>query len=158
MKQNRSPPNNSDCIFSASFFDRFSIDSRSVLDRSSINLRSFFVHSSIVLRFPNGDRTENERRTNGERTENERRTNGDVSTTETPLMMSMGVIFAMMICVLGLENSSKKRFVFLRYDIGMTSELSSAKMERVLASLRVQSYNTKKRIPNFLQICGVSKC
>ena len=127
----------------ASFFDRFSIDSRSVLDRSSINLRSFFVHSSIVLRFPNGDRTENERRINGEltenerrtngaRTENERRMNGDVSTTETPLMMSMGVIFAMMIYVLGLENSSKKRFVFLRYDIGMTSELSSAKMERVL--------------------------
>ena len=33
--------------------------------------------------------------------------------------------------------------VFLRYDIGMSSELSSAKMERVLASLRVQSYNTK---------------
>ena len=69
---------------------------------------------------------------NGERTENERRTNGDVSTTETPLMMSMKVIFAMMICVLGLGNSSKKRFVFLRYDIGMTSELSSAKMKRVL--------------------------
>ena len=58
--------------------------------------------------------------------------NGDVSTTETPLMMSTGVIFAMMIYVLGLENSSKKRFVFLRYDIGMTSELLSAKMERVL--------------------------
>ena len=80
----------------------------------------------------NGELTENERRTNGERTENERRANGDVSTTETPLMMSMGVIFAMMIYVLGLENCSKKRFVFLRYDIGMTSELSSAKMERVL--------------------------
>ena len=48
--------------------------------------------------------------------------------------------------------------VFLRYDIGMSSELSSAKMERVLASLRVQSYNTKNRIPNFVQICGVSKC
>ena len=40
--------------------------------------------------------------------------------------------------------------MFLRYDIGMTSEFLSAKMERVLASLRVQSYNTKKRIPNFL--------
>ena len=39
--------------------------------------------------------------------------------------------------------------VFLRYDIGMSSELSSAKMERVLANLRVQSYNTKERIPNF---------
>ena len=64
----------------------------------------------------------------------------------------------MMICVFRLVNSSKKRVVFLRYDIGMASELSSAKMERVLASLRVQSYNVKKRIPNFLQICGVSKC
>ena len=48
--------------------------------------------------------------------------------------------------------------VFLRYDIGIPSELSSAKMECVLASLRVQSYNTKKGIPNFVQICGVSKC
>ena len=52
--------------------------------------------------------------------------------------------------VLRLENSSKKRIEFLRYDIGMTSEFLSAKMERVLAGLRVQSYNTKKRIPNFL--------
>ena len=59
-------------------------------------------------------------------------------------------IFAMMKYVLRLENSSKKRIVFLRYDIGMTSEFLSAKMERVLACLRVQSYNTKKRIPNFL--------
>ena len=49
------------------------------------------------------------------------------------------------------------RSVFLRYDIGMSSECSFAKMERVLASLRVQSYNAKKRNPNFLQICGVSK-
>ena len=49
------------------------------------------------------------------------------------------------------------RSVFLRYDIGMPSELSSAKMERVLASLRVQNYNAKKRNPNFLQICGISK-
>ena len=121
MKQNRSPPNNSDGIFSASFFDRSSIGPRSVLDHSSIILRLFSVDSPFVLQFPNGARTENERRTNG-----------DVSTTETPLMMSMEVIFAMMICVLGLGNSSKKRFVFLRYDIGMTSELSSAKMERVL--------------------------
>ena len=47
--------------------------------------------------------------------------------------------------------------MFLRYDIGMPSELSSAKMERVLASLRVQNYNAKKRNPNFLQICGISK-
>ena len=67
-------------------------------------------------------------------------------------------IFVMMKCVLRLENSSQKRIVFLRYDIGMTSEFLSAKMERVLASLRVQSYNTKERIPNFLQICGVFKC
>ena len=57
-----------------------------------------------------------------------------------------------------LENGSKKRVVFLRNDIGMISEFLSAKMERVLASLRVQSYNTKKRIPNFLQFCGVLKC
>ena len=39
--------------------------------------------------------------------------------------------------------------VFLRNDIGMISEFLPAKMERVLASLRVQSYNTKERIPNF---------
>ena len=48
--------------------------------------------------------------------------------------------------------------VFLRNDIGIPSELLSAKMERVLASLRVQSFNAKMRIPNFVQICGVSKC
>ena len=59
---------------------------------------------------------------------------------------------------LQLVNSFKMRSVFLRNDIGMSSELSSAKMERVLSSLRVQSYNTKKRIPNFSQIRGVSKC
>ena len=76
---------------------------------------------------------------------------------ETPLMMSMGVIFAMIVVFFRLGNSSKMRSVFLRYDIGMSSELSSAKMERVLANLRVQSYNAKKRNPNFLQICGVSK-
>ena len=50
------------------------------------------------------------------------------------------------------------RSVFLRNDIGMSSESLSAKMERVLASLRVQSYNAKKGYPNFVQICGVSKC
>ena len=55
----------------------------------------------------------------------------------------------MMICVFRLVNSSKKRVVFLRNDIGMISEFLPAKMERVLASLRVQSYNTKERIPNF---------
>ena len=57
-----------------------------------------------------------------------------------------------------LVNGSKMGSVFLRNGIGIPSESLSAKMERVLASLRVQSYNTKKRIPNFLQICGVSKC
>ena len=70
----------------------------------------------------------------------------------------MGVIFVMIVVFLGLENSSKMWSVFLRNDIGMISELSSAKMERVLASLRVQSYNAVKRLPNFVQICGVSKC
>ena len=39
---------------------------------------------------------------------------------------------------------------FLRNDIGIPSESFFAQIERVLASLRVQSYNTKKRIPNFL--------
>ena len=115
-----------------SVLDRFSIILRSFSDYSPLILRSFFDSRTELERRLNGESTEDERRTNGERTENERRTNGDVSTTETPLMMSMEVIFAMMICVLGLGNSSKKRFVFLRYDIGMTSELSSAKMERVL--------------------------
>ena len=47
---------------------------------------------------------------------------------------------------------------FLRNDIGIPSESFFAQMERVLASLRVQSYNAKKGNPNFLQICGVSKC
>ena len=72
-------------------------------------------------------------------------------------MMSIGVIFAMIVVFSRLGNSSKMRSVFLRYDIGMSSECSFAKMERVLASLRVQNYNAKKRNPNFLQICGVSK-
>ena len=76
---------------------------------------------------------------------------------EMPLMMSMGVIFAMMI-FFRLVNGSKMGVAFLRNDIGIPSESFSAKIERVLASLRVQSYNTKKRIPNFLQICGVLKC
>ena len=47
---------------------------------------------------------------------------------------------------------------FLRNGIGIPSESFFAQKERVLASLRVQSYNAKKGIPNFLQICGVSKC
>ena len=70
----------------------------------------------------------------------------------------MGVIFVMIVVFLGLENSSQMWSVFLRNDIGMISELSSAKMERVLASLRVQSYSAVEEIPNFVQICGVSKC
>ena len=73
---------------------------------------------------------------NGARTENDRKPNGE-RTEELTLLA--------------------KRSVFLRYDIGMPSELSSAKMERVLASLRAQNYNAKKRNPNFLQICGISK-
>ena len=77
---------------------------------------------------------------------------------ETLLMMSMGVIFVMIVVFLGLVNSFKMRSVFLRNGIGIPSESLSAKMERVLSNLRMQSYNTKKRIPNFSQICGVSKC
>jgi len=57
-----------------------------------------------------------------------------------------------------LVNCSKMGVVFLRNDIGIPSESFFAQMERFLASLRVQSYNAKKRIPNFSQICGVSKC
>ena len=70
----------------------------------------------------------------------------------------MGVIFVMIVVFLGLENSSQMWSVFLRNDIGMISELSSAKMEFVLACLRVQSYSAVEEIPNFVQICGVSKC
>ena len=39
--------------------------------------------------------------------------------------------------------------VFLRNDIGIPSESFFAKMERILASLRVQSYNAKKWNPFF---------
>ena len=77
---------------------------------------------------------------------------------ETPLMMSMGVIFAMIVDSFWLVNGSKMGVAFLRNDIGIPSESFFAKMERVLASLRVQSYNAKKGNPNFLQICGVLKC
>ena len=73
-------------------------------------------------------------------------------------MMSMGVIFAMIVDSFWLVNDSKMGSVFLRNGIGIPSELSSAKMERVLASLQAQSYNAKKGNPNFVQICGVSKC
>ena len=77
---------------------------------------------------------------------------------EIPLMMSMGMIFAMIVDFFWLVNCSKMGVVFLRNDIGIPSESFFAKMERFLASLRVQSYNAKKRTPNFSQICGVSKC
>lgn len=60
--------------------------------------------------------------------------------------------------VFRLVNGSKMGLVFLRKGIGVPSESFFAQKERVLASLRVQSYNTKKGNPNFLQICGVSKC
>ena len=126
----------------------------------------------------NGARTENERSSNGARTEVERSSNGERygkyaelhlfvakfsfellprNLSEMPLMMSMGMIFFMIVVFFRLENGSKKRSVFLRYDIGIISELSSAKMERVLANLRVQSYNTKERIPIFFANLCVSK-
>ena len=70
----------------------------------------------------------------------------------------MGVIFAMIVDFFWLVNGSKMGVALLRNDIGIPSESFFAKMERVLASLRVQSYNVKKGNPNFLQICGVSKC
>ena len=73
-------------------------------------------------------------------------------------MMSMEVIFAMIVDSFWLVNGSKMGVAFLRNDIGIPSESLSAKMERVLASLRVQSYNAKKGIPNFSQNYGVSKC
>ena len=132
-------------------------------------LRYFFDHSSIAERRMNGERTELERSLNGARTEDERSLNG----ARTELERSSNGAWT------ELERSSNggwtendwkpngerteeltllaKRSVFLRYDIGMPSELSSAKMERVLASLWVQNYKAKKRNPNFLQICGVSK-
>ena len=60
---------------------------------------------------------------------------------ETPLMMSMGVIFAMIVVFLGLVNCSKMGSVFLRNDIGIPSESFFAKMERFfikLASAKLQ--------------------
>ena len=73
-------------------------------------------------------------------------------------MMSMGAIFAMIVVFFRLVNGSKMGVAFLRNDIGIPSESFFAQKERVLASLRVQSYNAKNGNPNFLQICGVSKC
>ena len=69
-----------------------------------------------------------------------------------------GKFFAMIVEFFGLVNGSKMGLAFLRNGIGVPSESFSAQKERVLASLRVQSYNAKKGNPNFVQICGVSKC
>ena len=77
-----------------------------------------------VERRLNGGWTELERRMNGGWTENDWKPNGE-RTEELTLLA--------------------KRSVFLRYDIGMPSELSSAKMERVLASLWVQNYKAKSK-------------
>ena len=172
MKQNRSPPNNSDGIFSASFFDWFSIGSRLVLDRFSIVLRSIFDHSSFILRSFFDSRTERERRSNGEWTENERRTNGARTENERrcfdywdTLDDVNGSNFGHDDMRFRVRKLLQKAFcipsVWYRNDFGIVVRQNGAcfaKMERVLASLRVQSYNTKKRIPNFLQICCVSKC
>ena len=155
-----------------SVLDRFSIGSRLVLDRSSINLRSFFVRSSIPERSSNGDRTELERRMNGELTENERRTNGARTENERrcfdywdTLDDVNGSNFCHDDMRFRVRKLLQKAFcvpsVWYRNDFGIVvcqNEACFAKMERVLASLRVQSYNTKKRIPNFLQIYGVSEC
>ena len=73
-------------------------------------------------------------------------------------MMSMEVIFAMIVDSFWLVNGSEMGVAFLRNDIGIPSESFFAQMERFLASLRVQSYNAKRGNPNFVQICGVSKC
>ena len=148
---------------------RVSIYLRFASDDSPFVFRSFFDRSSIPERRMNGGWTEDERRTIEDRTENERSSNGgwtelerrmNGARTEDERSANGG----------WTENDRKpngerteeltllaKRSVFLRYDIGMPSELSSAKMERVLASLRAQNYNAKKRNPNFLQICGISK-
>ena len=92
LKLYRSPTNNSDGIFSVSFFVRssfvlrsvlrsffvrffvrFSFGSRSVLVRFSINSRSSFVHPPFILRSGIEDRSKIDRRTNGESTEARRR-------------------------------------------------------------------------------------
>ena len=72
--------------------------------------------------------------------------------------MRLWQIFAMIVEYFWLVNGSKMGLAFLRKGIGIPSESFFAQMERVLASLRVQSYNAKKGNPNFVQICGVSKC
>ena len=151
------------------FFDHSSIAERRMNGERSRTERRTNGARTEVERSSNGGWTEVERRLNGAWTELERRLNG----ARTELERSSNGAWT------ELERSSNggwtendwkpngerteeltllaKRSVFLRYDIGMPSELSSAKMEHVLANLRVQSYNAKKRNPNFLQICGVSK-
>ena len=65
-------------------------------------------------------------------------------------MMSMGVIFAMIVEFLGgLVNGSKMRSVFLRDDIGMTSECSSAKMERFFSKLASAKLQREKADSKF---------
>jgi len=64
MKQHRSPPNNSNGIFSVSFSYRSPIVLRSFSVRSPFILRSFSVHSPFVLRSGIGERTENKERCN----------------------------------------------------------------------------------------------
>ena len=158
---------------------------RSFFDQSSIPERRMNGEWTENERRMNGEWTEDERRLNGARTELERRLNGARTELErrtirkicrTALVRSVvffrvtatkfiweafddvnGNDFFMIVVFFRLENGSKKRSVFLRYDIGIISELSSAKMERVLANLRVQSYNTKERIPNFFANLCVSK-
>ena len=136
---------------------------------SSFILRSFSDSRTEIERRLNGARTEVERSSNGAWTEVERRSNGGWTELErssnggwTELERSSNGEWTEDDRKSNGERTEEltllaKRSVFLRYDIGMPSELSSAKMERVLASLRVQNYNAKKRNPNFLQICGVSK-
>ena len=113
----------------SSFILRSFSDSRTELERSSNGARTEPERSSNggwteVERSSNGGWTELERRMNGGWTENDWKPNGE-RTEELTLLA--------------------KRSVFLRYDIGMPSELSSAKMERVLASLWVQNYKAKSK-------------
>jgi len=162
------------------FSDISSIILRSPNGEWTENERRLNGARTEVERSSNGTRTENERSPNGARTEPERRMNGEWTELErssngarTELERSSNGAWTELERRMNggwTENDRKpngerteeltllaKRSVFLRYDIGMPSELSSAKMERVLASLRAQNYNAKKRNPNFLQICGISK-
>ena len=109
--------------------ERSSNGTRTEVERSSNGARTEVERSSNgarteVERSSNGGSTEDQRRMNGGWTENDWKPNGE-RTEELTLLA--------------------KRSVFLRYDIGMPSELSSAKMERVLASLWVQNYKAKSK-------------